>query len=296
MTTASPAKKAVRTRFPISTEECELLCAFKNCNGLENLASILAKDATVVSRKLKILGDRLPVLQKKNGRYHLTDLGYLVARWAEASAQEINAIINEQQQAVINQKEATSRRMPQSLLVVGAQGGFLQMPGGFYPLDAVTKIKDLIAYFRNTEREVIYVNLVSTSKISPFFPGCSGSRNILELKPFKKDEVLNRHFNDPFSDSQLNEILQKKSIKSFAVCGFSLNHCVDATVRRASDLGYDVTLVADATGCFDRIGFQGVKISSKNIADAIVANIVSEYSTVLNVNELISLDSIGKVQ
>lgn len=132
MKAASPAKKAVRTRFPISTEECELLCAFKNCNGLENLASILAKDATLVSRKLKILGDRLPVLQKKNGRYHLTDLGYLVARWAEASAQEINAIINEQQQAVINQKEVTSRSMPQSLLVVGAQVGFLQMPGGFF--------------------------------------------------------------------------------------------------------------------------------------------------------------------
>ena len=56
-----------RIRFPLSSEQCELLAAFEDAGSLAELAKLMAKDVSVVSRNLQSLSES-GVLEKVNGR------------------------------------------------------------------------------------------------------------------------------------------------------------------------------------------------------------------------------------
>ena len=56
---------------------------------------------------------------------------------------------------------------------------------------------------------------------------------------------------DSFHRTELHELLQERGVTGLVVCGLQSDFCVDATVRRALALGYDVALVADAHSTVD---------------------------------------------
>jgi biuret amidohydrolase len=53
-----------------------------------------------------------------------------------------------------------------------------------------------------------------------------------------------------FNGSGLDQYLRNQGITQLYIAGFALHVCVLATAIHANDLGYDVTLLADACGCF----------------------------------------------
>lgn len=56
---------------------------------------------------------------------------------------------------------------------------------------------------------------------------------------------------DSFHATGLHALLQERAVGHLVVCGLQSDFCVDATVRRALSLGYDVTLAADAHSTVD---------------------------------------------
>jgi DNA-binding transcriptional LysR family regulator len=61
--------------FIIDSEECELLLAFEVAPNLEKLSETMGRDISNISRALTRMAGKLPVIEKKGGRWVLTDQG-----------------------------------------------------------------------------------------------------------------------------------------------------------------------------------------------------------------------------
>ena len=69
-----------------------------------------------------------------------------------------------------------------------------------------------------------------------------------ELKPHPGDVVAAEHWcSSGFADTDVDLQLKKHGIHKIIVVGLIAHTCVEATVRFAAELGYDVTMVKDAT-------------------------------------------------
>jgi nicotinamidase-related amidase len=81
-----------------------------------------------------------------------------------------------------------------------------------------------------------------------FRPGDWGTEFIDELEPEEGDVVLEgKRALSGFTNTGLEEILQKHGIENVVTAGFLSNVCVEATARSAYDLGYQVRVAKDAT-------------------------------------------------
>jgi nicotinamidase-related amidase len=56
---------------------------------------------------------------------------------------------------------------------------------------------------------------------------------------------------DAFYQTDLQPLLQARAIDRLVICGLQTDYCVNATVRQAHALGYDVVLAADAHSTVD---------------------------------------------
>jgi hypothetical protein len=64
------------------------------------------------------------------------------------------------------------------------------------------------------------------------------------------------------------------------------DHCVSATTRMASDLGFDVPLVSDATAAFGRDGFDGKYYSADEIHRVNLVSLDGEFCRVVSTAEI----------
>ena len=85
-----------------------------------------------------------------------------------------------------------------------------------------------------------------------------------------------------FANTDLDLQLKKHGIHQLIIIGLIAHTCVEATVRFAVELGYEVTVVRDATADYsDREMFTSLEINIPNYANAIVTadDIVSKLAS-----------------
>ncbi len=70
---------------------------------------------------------------------------------------------------------------------------------------------------------------------------------IHELAPAEGELVVDKIFYSAFSKTNLHNHLQSLGVQSLVITGIQTEVCVDDTARYAVHLGYDVTLISDAT-------------------------------------------------
>jgi len=74
-----------------------------------------------------------------------------------------------------------------------------------------------------------------------------------EFAPRLGDTIVSEHWGSSgFANTDLDLRLKQKGITHVIVVGLLANTCVECTARYASELGYRVTLVRDATAAFRR--------------------------------------------
>lgn len=81
-------------RFLLSSDECELLLEFESCSSLRDLAVRIGRDHSVVTRSLKRIFDRHPVVEKKSGKWVLTDLGRKINDTTKAYLHSQSAVLS----------------------------------------------------------------------------------------------------------------------------------------------------------------------------------------------------------
>ena len=70
------------------------------------------------------------------------------------------------------------------------------------------------------------------------------------LKPNKKELIVINFGSDSFESTDLDKILRTNNIGHIYVSGQCVEHVVETTVKRAANMGYNATVMKDATSGF----------------------------------------------
>src|SRR5438552_3347946 len=99
-----------------------------------------------------------------------------------------------------------------------------------------------------------------------------------EFEPQPGDVVAQEHWcSSGFANTDLDLQLKKHGIHQLIVIGLIAHTCVEATVRYAAELGYEVTVVKDATASY----------SDKEMHAALEVNIPNYASAIVTTNEIV---------
>src|SRR6185295_15753133 len=106
-----------------------------------------------------------------------------------------------------------------------------------------------------------------------------------EFSPRSGEIVVQEHWcSSGFANTDLDLQLKKHGVHQLIVIGLIAHTCVEATVRFAAELGYEVTVVRDATATYsERELNAALEVNIPNYANAIVATkeIVGAISSLL---------------
>ena len=122
-----------------------------------------------------------------------------------------------------------------------------------------------------TWKYIAPIQKVSWSR-KTFEYGTWGGEFRSEFAPLPGEIVALEHWcSSGFANTDLDLQLNKHGIHQLIVTGLIAHTCVEATVRFAAELGYEVTVVKDATASYsDREMHAALEVNIPNYANAIV--------------------------
>ncbi len=115
-----------------------------------------------------------------------------------------------------------------------------------------------------------------------FENGTWGGEIRSEFTPQAGEIVAREHWcSSGFANTDLDLQLKKHGIQKLIIIGLIAHTCVEATVRYAAELGYEVTMVKDATADY----------SDKEMHAALDVNIPNYASAIVTTDEVVDLIS-----
>ena len=145
----------------------------------------------------------------------------------------------------------------------------------------------LLAEWRRREQTIIHIRHCSTEPGSPLRPGLPGHDFKEEVRPLPAEKQFDKNVNSAFVGTGLEQWLRDGGIGSLVVVGLTTDHCVSATTRTAADLGFQVTLVSDATATFERRGQDGQVYPAEHVHSINVASLLGEFCSVRSAREVL---------
>ncbi|TMG97355.1 MAG: cysteine hydrolase, partial [Betaproteobacteria bacterium] len=123
--------------------------------------------------------------------------------------------------------------------------------------------------------------------------GTWGGEFRAEFVPEPGEIVASEHWcSSGFANTDLDLQLKRHGIQRLIVIGLIAHTCIEATVRFAAELGYDVTVVKDAVADFsDEMMHAALEINMPNYASAIVTT--KEIVEALSIDSLAVFDPAG---
>jgi nicotinamidase-related amidase len=103
--------------------------------------------------------------------------------------------------------------------------------------------------------------------------------------------VFPKTTNSAFKNPQFASALAELQTRDLVLIGIATDACVTATAREAKDLGYAVTLVADACATFPRWVAHGGTFPADTVHQVVLAALVASGMRVVTTRELL-----GQVQ
>jgi nicotinamidase-related amidase len=140
------------------------------------------------------------------------------------------------------EKPARSRT---ALLIIDVQVGLMELIPAEIWASVLSRIDTLLSRARASYTPVIYIQH-DGSKGHPLETHTRGWEIHPSIKPAVSESVVRKRESDSFFETTLQEELKKRGITHLVIAGGMTEYCVDTTCRRATSLGYDVTLASDA--------------------------------------------------
>ena len=150
------------------------------------------------------------------------------------------------------------------------------------PVEAAKNALLALTAFRARRWPVFHVRHISTKPDATFFlPDTPGAEFYPPTAPLPGEAVVIKHKPNGFFGTDLNEQLIASRVEGLVVCGMMTHMCVDTTVRAAADLGYCVTLLADACATSD-LCWAGVTVPAGQVQAAYLAALNGSFATVVS--------------
>jgi nicotinamidase-related amidase len=168
-----------------------------------------------------------------------------------------------------------------ALLIIDMQKGMASDAAG--PRNnpqAEANIGALLRHWREIGATVVHIRHISRTPGSLFWPGQAGVEFQEELAPLPAAHVMEKNVPDAFINTGLERWLHMRGIQQIALVGVSTNNSVEATARTAGNLGFQTSVVADATFAFDKVDYDGVHRSAAEVHAMALANLDGEYASI----------------
>ncbi|KQL46351.1 amidase [Brevibacillus choshinensis] len=147
-----------------------------------------------------------------------------------------------------------------ALLVIDVQVGIVEgtpdHPNPVYAKESLVQtIQTLIDHARTRSIPVLYVQDLDVKDA-----GEEAFAIHPALSPAPHEPVIYKRATDSFHGTDLHEQLQALGVKHLVIVGCKTEYCVDSACRKATTLGYDVTLVRDAHSTTDNAALHAEQI------------------------------------
>ena len=179
-----------------------------------------------------------------------------------------------------------------ALLLIDVQQG-LALPslGQRNNPQAESNMVTLLEAWRLRQWPIVHIRHCSMEPDSALRLELPGNAFKPEVAPLAGETVFEKTVNSAFIDTGLERHLQQAGIGHLVIVGLTTDHCVSASTRTASDLGFEIMLASDATAAFERQGFDGRHYSGDEIHRVNLVSLSDEFCEVRSTAEII--DKLG---
>ena len=172
--------------------------------------------------------------------------------------------------------------MARALVVVDIQNDYF--PGGANPLDgpeaAAGNARTLLDAFRASGEQIVHVKHIWDEPDALYLrPGTPGGEIHDAVRPEDGETVVEKAFPNAFLETPLAAQLKAAGADRLVICGMMTAMCVDATVRAAVDLGYEVAVAHDACATM-ALEFGNRRIAAADVHAAFLAALADGYAAV----------------
>ncbi len=152
---------------------------------------------------------------------------------------------------------------------------------------AEANIARLLAVWRERGRPAFHNRHDSVEPESPYRPGQPGNEFKSAVAPLAGEAVIVKQSNSAFIGTGLEARLRAEEISQLVITGVLLENSVDATVRMAGNLGFDVLFPADATASIDSTDRDGRNWTVEEVHALTLSILDGEYGSVVETRQLL---------
>ncbi|GAB3816406.1 cysteine hydrolase family protein [Kribbella italica] len=136
-----------------------------------------------------------------------------------------------------------------ALIVIDVQESFRVRPNwqAVNHPDIADRVNRLVDAARDRGDLVVWVLHTEPGTGGAFDPANGHVRLIEGLEPRDGEPVIRKTSHNAFTTTNLQQLLTQHGIRELVISGIRTEQCCETTTRVASDLGYDVVFVTEAT-------------------------------------------------
>ena len=182
---------------------------------------------------------------------------------------------------------APGRLSQSALVIIDAQGeyrsGRMALPG----IDpALARITDLLARARAAGTPVLHVAQIGQPG-TLFDPTTERGAILPQAAPIAGEPIVMKRLPNGFAGTERHERLQQSGRNTLILVGFMTHMCISASARAALDLGYQTTVIGDATATRALPAHDGgAAISSEVVHRTALAELADRFAAVVACAEL----------
>jgi nicotinamidase-related amidase len=113
-------------------------------------------------------------------------------------------------------------------------------------------------------------------------PPIASAPQAFAVPPFEGEVVIERNATSAFVGTELEARLDELGATTLVVCGTLATHALEASARHASDLGYQVFVVADACWAADAVDLRGRLWLAEDVGALALARLKGESATIVD--------------
>ncbi len=147
----------------------------------------------------------------------------------------------------------------------------------------------LLAAWRRLRMPIVHVRHDSIEPDSTLRPELVGNFFRQGSEPVGEEPIVAKSVNCAFVGTDLDLRLRRLNTVDLVIYGLQLDQCVSTTARIGANLGYRVTLVADATSAFDLPGWNGGTVSAESVRAAHLATLAAEFCSVRTTGQVLAM-------
>jgi nicotinamidase-related amidase len=178
-----------------------------------------------------------------------------------------------------------------ALVVIDVQQGFDNVEhwgGKRNNPNAEQNMLKILAKWRENKWPIAHVQHCSTELSSPLHADNNGCQFQPGFEPIGGEKHFRKSVNSAFIGTELEAWLGEIGVRRLVIVGLTTDHCVSTSTRMAGNLGFDVTLVSDATATFQRRSHDdSTTIDAEQVHNVHLASLHNEFCVVKTTEQVL---------